>query len=116
MKIYYSDMIGVVLPLSPSGTMIATAPDGVSCASDRLLKKKYSLPAVRRRGPGAGSFIEYNFHGSGVNRIDSCLFLQSRYILSLFLQGFVHRYPVVSPEPLPGGQIRQTIKYEFFNR
>jgi hypothetical protein len=32
-----------------------------------------------RRGPGAGVLhIENDFHGSGVNRIDSCLFPQSK--------------------------------------
>jgi len=39
---------------------------------------KKILPAVPRRGPEAGLHrIHYDFHGSGVNHIDSCLFLQS---------------------------------------
>ena len=43
---------------------------------------KKPLPAVPRRGPEAGFHrIHYDFHGSGVNPIDSCLFLQSRFIV-----------------------------------
>jgi len=34
-KAYYSDMMRGLLPLSSSGTMIAAAPDGASCAADR---------------------------------------------------------------------------------
>jgi hypothetical protein len=47
--------------------------------------KKNSLPAVPLRYPEAGvPRMEDDFHGSGVNRIDSCLFLQS-----LFPSGFI---------------------------
>jgi len=53
-------MIGVLLPLSASVTMIYAAPDGVSCASDRLLKNLKFLAAGPRRGPAAESFREYD--------------------------------------------------------
>jgi len=66
-----------LLSVDPSGTMNAAAADGASCAADRWLKiQKNSLPAVPRRGPEAEVIrIEDNFHGSGVNRNDSFLFL-----------------------------------------
>jgi len=41
---------------------------------------KISLPAVPRRGPEAGVLrIFCDFHGSGLNQIDSCLVLQSPF-------------------------------------
>jgi len=44
--------------------------------SNKQFKK--TLPVVPRRGLKAGLHqINYDFHGSGVNHIDSCLFLQS---------------------------------------
>jgi hypothetical protein len=72
-------MMRGLLPVYPSGTMIAASPDGASlCGGSVTKNSKNSLPAVPRRSPEAGAlFIEYDFHGSGVNRIDSCLFLQS---------------------------------------
>ena len=50
-------------------------------AADRWLQKN-SLPAVPRRGPEVGFLhIKDDFHGLGVNRIDSCLFLQSIFFM-----------------------------------
>ncbi len=46
-----------------------------------VTNNKKTLPAVPRRGPEAGFHrIHYDFHGSGVDHIDSCLYLQSRII------------------------------------
>ena len=59
--------------------MIAAAPEGSlpRRISNKTIKK--TLPAVPRRGPEAGFHrIHYDFHGLGVNPIDSCLFLQSK--------------------------------------
>ena len=64
--------------------MIAAAPEG--SPPRRISNKQFKklLPAVPRRGPEAGFHrIHYDFHGSGMNSIDSCLFLQSRIIHSL---------------------------------
>ena len=49
--------------------------------------QKNSLPAVPRRGHDAGVLRrEDDFHGSGVNRIDSCLFpLSKKMLISRFL-------------------------------
>jgi hypothetical protein len=38
---------------------------------------------VHRRGPEAGSFREYDFYGSGMNSIESRLFLQSHSLLTV---------------------------------
>jgi len=47
--------------------------------------QKNSLPGVPRRGPEAGVLRrEDDFHASGVNRIDSCLFLQSHFFSVFF--------------------------------
>jgi hypothetical protein len=62
-------MIPGSLPLYPSGTMIAAAPDGSPpwWIGDYKFKKN-SLPAVPRRGPEAGILRrEDDSHGSGVN-------------------------------------------------
>ena len=72
-------MMQGLLPFSPSGTMNAAAPDG---ARPRRIGdySKNSFPAMPRRGPDAGIFrLYYNFHDSGLNRIDSCPFLQSHF-------------------------------------
>ena len=54
-------------------------------AADRWLQKN-SLPAVPRRGPDAGVHRQwYDFHGSGVSWILSCLFLQSQKKENLLL-------------------------------
>ena len=71
-----------LLPLYPSYTMIAAAPGGTPPRriSDYKFKKNF-LPTVPRRGSDvAVLFIEDDFHDSGVNRIDSYLFLQSQSI------------------------------------
>ena len=62
-------MMRGLLPLYPSGTMIAAAPDGSPPWRIGDYKfKKNSLPAVPRRGPEAGVLRRYyNFPGSGVN-------------------------------------------------
>ena len=70
-----------LLSLYPSYTMIAAAggtpPRRIS---DYKFKKNF-LPTVPRRGSDvAVLFIEDDFHDSGVNRIDSYLFLQSQSI------------------------------------
>jgi hypothetical protein len=60
--------------------MIAAAPEGLPPRriSNQTIQK-ITLPAVPLRGHEAGFHrIYYDFHGSGVNHIDSCLFLQSR--------------------------------------
>ena len=62
--------------------MIAAAPEGLP--PRRISNKQFqkTLPAVPRRGPEAGFHrVYYDFHGSGVNPIDSCLFLQKRIFL-----------------------------------
>ena len=52
---------------------VAPAAESVTNNSKKI------MPAVPRRGPEAGFHrIHYDFHGSGVNSIDSCLFLQSK--------------------------------------
>jgi len=49
--------------------------------------KKNSQPAMHRRGPEAGALRRENdFHGSGVNRIDSSQFLHSHSILILIIK------------------------------
>ncbi len=70
-----------LLPLSPSGTMNTAAPDGTPPRRIGGKNSKKSLPPVPMRGPEA--FVlrrEYDFYESGVNRIDSCLFLQNLII------------------------------------
>jgi hypothetical protein len=60
--------------------MNATAPDRAPPRRIGDERKKNSLPAVPRRGPEAVVLRgEYDFHGSGVNRIYSYLFLQSPF-------------------------------------
>jgi len=55
--------------------MIAAAPEGSPPRRISNKQSKKTLPAVPLRGPGAGFHrIHYDFHGSGVNPIDSCLF------------------------------------------
>ena len=71
-----------LLPLYPSCTMITAVPGGTlpRRISDYKFKKNF-LPTVPRRGSDvAVLFIEDDFHDSGVNRIDSYLFLQSQSI------------------------------------
>jgi hypothetical protein len=47
--------------------------------------QKNSLPGVPRKGPEAGvRRRENNFHGSGLSRIDSCLFLHSHFLCVFF--------------------------------
>ena len=61
-------------------TMISAASEGSPPRriSNTTIQKKLQ-PAVPQRGPEAGFHrIHYDFHGSGVNPIDSCLFLQSK--------------------------------------
>ena len=65
---------------TPPFTMIAAAPEGSPPRRISNKQFKKTLPAVPRRGPEAGFHrIHYDFHGSGVNHIDSCLFLQSQF-------------------------------------
>ncbi len=72
-------MMRGLLPLYKSGTMITVAPDGAPPRRIVTKIQKNSLPAVPRRGHEAVVLRrENNFHGSGVSRINSCLFLQSR--------------------------------------
>jgi hypothetical protein len=64
---------------TPPFTMITAAPEGSPPRriSNKQFKKNH-CPAVPRRGPEAGfNRIHYDFHGSGMNHIDSCPFLQS---------------------------------------
>ena len=83
-------MMPGLLPLYPSVTMIPPPPTGRP-RGGLVTKnsKKNSLPGVSRRGPEAGVFrIEDDFHGSRVNRIDSCLFIHSRKSGKLLLPPF----------------------------
>ena len=70
-----------LLPLYPLDVMNAAAPEGVSLCGGEVTKiQKNFLPAVPRRGPEAEvPRREDDFRGLSVNRIDSCLFLQSRF-------------------------------------
>ena len=65
-----------------------------SPVADRWLKiQKNSQPAVPRRGLEAGFIrIADDFHGSGVNQIDSYLFLQSRNLGSTLAGPFSFFY------------------------
>ena len=75
-----------LLALYPSGRMIAAAPDGTLPRRIGDKKFKNSLPAVPRRSPEAEVLgRDYDFHGSGVNRIDSYLFLLCHIFHSFFL-------------------------------
>jgi hypothetical protein len=84
LKIVVFRLMQWLLPIYPSGTMIAAPPRRDAPAADRWLKfNKNSLPAVPRKGPETGvSRILYDFHGAGVNPIGSCPFLQSRFFHS----------------------------------
>ena len=58
--------------------MDAAAPEGSPPRRIGTNNSKKTLPAVPLRGPEAGFHrIHYDFHGSGVNHLDSCLFFQS---------------------------------------
>jgi hypothetical protein len=82
MKIVVFKYMRGLLPPSPSGTMIAAAPDGAPRGGLVTEIQKNSLPGVPRKGPEAGVLRrENNFHDSGVSRIDSCLFLQSHFFV-----------------------------------
>ncbi len=60
--------------------MIAAAP---AADQEQTIQKK-PRPAVLWRGPEAGFHrIHYDFPGSGVNHIESCLF-QKKYVLYQF--------------------------------
>ena len=66
---------------TPPCTMITAAPEGSPPRRISNKQFKKNLPAVPRRGPEAGFHrIHHDFHGSGVNPIDSCLFLQIDYL------------------------------------
>ena len=81
-------MMQRLLPLYPSCTMIAAAPEGRPRGRP-VTKQKNSLPAVPRRGFEAEALrIEDDFHGSGVDRIDSYLFIHNRKSGKPILQPF----------------------------
>ena len=58
------------------------AADGAPLGGSVTKNSKISVYSVPRRGPDAGVLRrEDGFHGTGVNRIDSCLFPQSKKCL-----------------------------------
>ena len=66
--------------------MNAATPDGAP--PWRIATKKHPLPAVPRRGHEAGVLrVKYDFHGSGLNRINSSQFLLSRFLNFLCKKG-----------------------------
>jgi hypothetical protein len=84
-------MMRGLLPLFPSGTMNTAAPDGATPRRNGDYQKKYSLMPMPRRGPETGDLrIQDDFHDSGVNRIDSCLFLQNLKITPTIIVGTAH--------------------------
>jgi hypothetical protein len=75
-----------LLLLYPLFTMHAAAPDGTPPRriGDEKIKKN-SLSAVSQRDPEVGVLPgKYDFHGSGVNRIDACRVLPSCFFLLCF--------------------------------
>jgi len=65
---------------TPPFTMIVAAPEGSPPRRISNKQFKKTLPAVPRTGPEVGFYrIHYVFYSSGVNPIDSCLFLQSQF-------------------------------------
>ena len=77
MKIVVSGYNAVIVTILSISHDDCRRPDGAPpwrIGDEKL--KKISLPTVPRRGPEAVVLCrEDDFHGSGVNRIDSCLFL-----------------------------------------
>jgi hypothetical protein len=65
--------------------MIAPAPEG--SPPRRISNKQFKNPARRASERLEAEYhrIDYDFHGSGVNHIDSRLFLQSPIFLILYL-------------------------------
>jgi hypothetical protein len=63
--------------------MDAAAPKG-ACAAASItgFLGNRTCPAVPVRGPEAGSTHTCDFHGSGVNSLGSCPFLQSNFFLT----------------------------------
>jgi hypothetical protein len=68
-----------LLPLYPSGTMNDATPDGALRGGSETKKiQEKLLTSVPRRSPEeAVHSREYDFYGSCVNQIDSCLFQQN---------------------------------------
>jgi hypothetical protein len=80
--------------------MIAAAPEGSPPRRISNKQFKKTLPAVPRRGPEAGFHpIHYDFHGSGVNPIGSCLFLQSPLFNNYNARGFWQIFLLTPGDP-----------------